>query len=174
MRVLAFAIVATFSSAALATPPEAGDRQALEGLLAATGKAWNAQDPAALSRLYAQDGTARLGYASKPVAGQEALREFFRIALSSAPGTRHITRLENAEMIGSNAALLDAQITLERPGTGGTWQAVQVMRSNVVAVQQNGTQSARTPKLPHGSFRLTLGRRFVYQCSEGSNPSCAR
>ncbi len=141
MRVLAFvitALVATFPSAALAAPPEAGDRQALEGLLAATDKAWNAQDAAALSQLYTPDGTARLGYASKPVAGQEALRQFFRLALSGAPGTRHVTRLENAEMIGPNAALLDAQVTLERPGTDGTWQAVQTLRSNVVAVQQNG------------------------------------
>ncbi len=76
---------------------KAGDEEAIRGLVAATEKALNERDFAALSSLYAEDGDYLVLEDPKVSGGREALRSAMEKRWASAPATR-VTRLSIDEI----------------------------------------------------------------------------
>jgi ketosteroid isomerase-like protein len=139
MRVLftaTFALSLGAASAALASAPTPQQRAELVAVAAAGDAAYNAGEAAALAALYTEDGTARLGYEMKPIAGRAALQGFLKQAI--APNARHVTALDHIEMVSDNVALADARVTIELGKPNGEWQLVRVFRNNTVLRRDEG------------------------------------
>jgi ketosteroid isomerase-like protein len=130
---------------ALASPPGDADRMALQQLAAANDAAWGAKDVATISTQYVADGSVRVAPQAPVIYGREQVIEFFDRAFARRQGThRHITVLDNIELISPDMALADAGVRVERRDPDGNWTLVRTFRSVSLAVREGGIWRLRS------------------------------
>lgn len=130
---------------ALAAIPTDADRLALERLAAANDAAWGAKDVATISGQYAADGSVRVSPQAQVVYGREPVTKFFDGAFARREGThRHITALDNIELVTPDMALADAGVRVERQEADGSWTLVRTFRSISLAVREGGSWKLRS------------------------------
>ena len=138
---LAFAV----TEPALASPPSEVDRAALQQLAAANDAAWGDKDVTTISTQYVADGSLRVSPQAPVISGREQVTEFFDRAFARRQGThRHITELDNIELISPDMALADAGVRVERQEADGSWSLVRTFRSVTLAVRGGGTWKLRS------------------------------
>lgn len=140
LSILGIAAVALMSQASVAAPVGEIDRSALERLAAANDAAWGAKDTATMSGQYTENGSVRVSPHAPVIAGRANVSEFFAQAFARREGVhRHITSLDNIELIGPDIALADASVRVERQQPNGSWDLVRTFR-NVSLVMREGGQ----------------------------------
>lgn len=137
--------------AAAAAPPGPADRAALERLAAANDAAWTAKDWAAITRQYAESGTLRVAPTAPIEIGRESIARFFQASFERRPpGFRHVTRIDNIEMVAPDLAVADGYVRVERSGPAG-WTLVREFTSSSLVVRERGQwklHSVRANPLP--------------------------
>jgi len=145
------ALSALCSTAANASPPTANDRAALERLASENDAAWTAKDWATITNQYAAGGTLRVDPTKAVELGQEAIGRFFQASFSRRPdGFRHITKVENIEMVTPNLAIADAHVRVERL-KDADWVLAREFVSSSLAIREGGNwklHSVRANPLP--------------------------
>ena len=138
-------------SAAQAAPPSAPDRAALEKLAADNDSAWTAKDWATITTQYVATGTLRVAPTAPIEIGRPAIGRFFRSAFERRPaGFRHVTRIDNIEMVTPDLAVADGYVRVER-AEGGGWTLVREFASSSLVVREAGRwklHSVRANPLP--------------------------
>jgi uncharacterized protein (TIGR02246 family) len=154
MRILLLAAAtALMPEAANASPPSDGDRVALIQLAAQLDAVWDSGDPAAVSALYDVDGSVRMD--GRPIVqGRDAVQAYFVETMGRRPaGVRHVTRVENIDMLSPDLALVDTRVSIERDGPQG--------RREVLAQFHNQTLSLR--QADGWRFRAVRAQRMATQ-----------
>jgi uncharacterized protein (TIGR02246 family) len=144
---------ALLSAAAVeAAPPPPADRAALEALAHQADLDWNERDVAGMAGHYTDD--ASLGLNGQMLTGNSALADYFKTAFSRRPGTfRHITALEQVDLIRPDLAYSDAIVRVERAQPDGSWTLERTFRNTSIAVKQGGAwklRSVRAYPMPAG------------------------
>lgn len=144
-------ILATLCSAAKAAPPPAADRAALEQLASANDAAWTAKDWAAITGQYSEAGTLRVAPTARIEIGREAIGRFFQASFGRRPaGFRHVTRIDNIEMVTPDVAIADGYVRVER-AQGSGWELMRGFASSSLIVREGGQwklHSVRANPLP--------------------------
>ena len=79
------------------------------------------------------------------VYGREPVTKFFDGAFARREGThRHITALDNIELVTPDMALADAGVRVERQEADGSWTLVRTFRSISLAVREGGSWKLRS------------------------------
>lgn len=147
-------ILALGSAAAAAAPPAPADRAALERLAAENDAAWTAKDWDSITGQYSEAGTLRVGTDAPIHLGRAAIGRFFRASFERrAPGFRHVTRLDNIEMVTPDLAIADARVRVER-AEAGSWSLVREFTNSSLLVREGGRwklHSVRANPLPDGA-----------------------
>lgn len=143
--------LALSGAAAAAAPPGASDREALERLAAANDAAWTAKDWAAITGQYVESGTLRVAPTAPIQIGRDMIARFFQTSFERRPaGFRHVTRIDNIEMVAPDVAVADGHVRVERASPGG-WALVREFTSSSLVVRE-GRQwklhSVRATPLP--------------------------
>ena len=135
-KLLLAAAAALMAQAACAAQPNDADRVALEKLAADLDAVWDSGDPAAVSALYAADGSLRMG--SLPVVqGRDAVQRYFVETMGRRPaGARHVTRVENIDMLTPDLALVDTRASIERNGAQGSREVLAEFHNQTLALRQ--------------------------------------
>lgn len=153
MTVLAALVLGSASGAA--APPAPADRAALEKLAADNDSAWTARDWAAITGQYAETGTLRVGPDAPIHLGRAAIGRFFKASFERrAAGFRHVTRLENVELVTPDLAIADGRVRVARSGPGGGWSLVREFTNSSLVVRESGRwklHSVRATPLPGSS-----------------------
>lgn len=148
-------ILALGSAAAAAAPPTPADRAALERLAAENDAAWTAKDWDSITGQYAETGTLRVGPDAPVHLGRAAIGRFFRSSFERrAAGFRHVTRLDNIEMVTPDLAIADARVRVERAEAGGGWSLVREFTNSSLVVREGNRwklHSVRANPLPDGA-----------------------
>jgi len=153
MRILLLAAATAFmTQAASAAPPSDSDRVALTRLAADLDAVWDAGDPAAVSALYAVDGSLRMD--GRPIVqGRDAVQAYFVETMGRRPaGARHVTHVEHIDMLAPDLALVDTRVSIERDGAQGR---------QVLAEFHNQTLSSR--QADGWRFRAVRAQRMATQ-----------
>jgi len=139
MRILLLAAAtALMIPVASAAPPNDADRVALTRLAADLDAVWDSGDPAAVSALYTVDGSLRMDD-RLIVQGRDAVLAYFVETIGRRPdGARHVTRVENIDMLTPDLALVDTQVSIERDGAQGREVLVQFHNQTVSSRQTDG------------------------------------
>jgi uncharacterized protein (TIGR02246 family) len=135
-KLLLVAATALMSQAASAAPPSDTDRVALEKLAADLDAVWDKGDPAAVSALYAADGSLRMD--GRPVVqGRDAVQRYFVETIGRRPaGARHVTRVENIDMLTPDLALVDTRASIERDGAQGGREVLAEFHNQTLALRE--------------------------------------
>ena len=135
-KLLLVAATALMTHAASAAPPSDTDRVALEKLAADLDVVWDKGDPEAVSALYAADGSLRMD--SRPVVqGRAAVRRYFVETIGRRPaGARHVTRVENIDMLTPDLALVDTRASIERDGAQGGREVLAEFHNQTLALRE--------------------------------------
>ncbi len=143
--------LALSGAAAAAAPPSPADRAELERLAAANDSAWTVKDWASITGQYVESGTLRVAPTAPIQIGRDSIARFFRTSFERRPaGFRHVTRIDNIEMIAPDMALADGHVRVERAGPGG-WALVREFTSSSLLVREGGRwklHSVRATPLP--------------------------
>lgn len=147
------AVPSVLVSAALqAAPPPPADRVALEALAHQADLDWNEKDVSGMAAHYTDD--ASLGLNGQMLTGNAALADHFKMAFLRRPGTfRHVTALEQVDLIRPDLAYSDATVRVEREQPDGSWALERTFRNTSIAVKQGGAwklRSVRAYPLPAG------------------------
>lgn len=137
MRILLLAAAtALMIPAASAAPPSDADRVALIQLAADLDAVWDSGDPAAVSALYAVDGSLRMD-ARPIVRGRDAVQAYFVETIGRRPeGARHVTHVENIDMLTPDLALVDTAVTIERDGAQERREVLAQFHNQTLAARQ--------------------------------------
>lgn len=152
MRNFFFATAAMMlSSAALAAPPSDTDRAALQQLAADLDRIWDGGDPAAVTALYAKDGSVRMD--GRTIAqGQEAVRRYFEETIARRPANlRHVTVIEKLDLLTPDLALADSFVRIEQEQPGGGRRVLGEFRTPTIAIREDGKwrfRAVRAHRLP--------------------------
>jgi len=145
------ALSALCAAAANASPPADKDRVALQRLASDNDAAWTAKDWATITSQYVAGGTLRVDPTAAVEMGQEAIGRFFQASFSRRPdGFRHITVLDNIEMVTPDLAIADAHVRVERE-QNADWVLVREFVSSSLAIREGGKwklHSVRANPLP--------------------------
>lgn len=147
------AVPSVLVSAALqAAPPPPADRVALETLAHQADLDWNEKDVSGMAAHYTKD--ASLGLNGQMLTGKAALAAYFKAAFSRRPGTfRHVTALEQVDLIRPDLAYSDATVRVERAQPDGSWALERTFRNTSIAVKERGAwklRSVRAYAMPAG------------------------
>ncbi len=111
----------------------------LERLADAADQAWNRGDAEGMSRYYVDEANLRLSSMAEPLKGRDALRSYFsRSFAGRTTSMRHVTKIEDIDMLGPDLALSDGIVRVERDDGNGGWALVREYRNNSLAVRRNG------------------------------------
>lgn len=145
LLILGTVAMALMSQASVAAPVGESDRNALERLAAANDAAWGAKDTATMSGQYTENGTVRVSPHAPVISGRANVSEFFAQAFARREGVhRHITSLDNIELIGPDIALADASVRVERQQPNGSWDLVRTFRNISLVVREGGQWKLRS------------------------------
>lgn len=151
-RMIVAAALALVSAGAAAAPPSASDRTALERLAADNDSAWTAKDWASITGQYVAGGTLRVAPTAPIEIGRAAIGRFFQASFKRRPaGFRHITRIDNIDMVTPDLAIADGYVRVERSEAGGSWTLVREFASSSLVVREGGRwklHSVRANPLP--------------------------
>lgn len=138
-RLLLAALAASFVPTASATPPSDAERAALETLAAELDTVWDAGDAAAVTRFYTDDGTLRLD--SRLIEqGHASIRRYFEETMARRPaGARHVTRVENIDMLTPDLAMVDTHARIEREQASGQREVLADFHNQTIARREAGT-----------------------------------
>lgn len=129
---------ASWGTAASAAPPSVSDRAALERLAADNDAAWTAKDWARITGQYVESGTLRVAPTAPIEIGRAAIGRFFQASFERRPaGFRHVTRIDNIDMVTPNLAIADGYVRVER-AEAGEWTLVREFASNSVVMRDGG------------------------------------
>jgi uncharacterized protein (TIGR02246 family) len=146
-----FLMALALGGGAMAAPPAASDRAALERLAAANDAAWTAKDWAAITGQYVESGTLRVAPTAPIEVGRNSISRFFRASFERRPaGFRHVTRIDHIEMVAPDVAVADGYVRVERADAGG-WTLVREFTSSSLVVRDGGQwklHSVRATPLP--------------------------
>lgn len=133
------AIAACLVPLAHAAPPSDADRASLRAAAERLDRVWDAGDAAAVTAMYADDGSVRLD--NRPfVQGRDAVLRYFQDTIGRRPaGARHRTRLENVDMLTPDLALVDAHARIERVGASGQVETLADFHNQTVAQRDGNT-----------------------------------
>ena len=138
-------------AAAAAAPPSPSDRAELERLAAANDSAWTAKDWATIAGQYVESGTLRVAPTAPIEIGRGAITRFFQASFERRPaGFRHVTRIDNIEMVAPGVAIADGYVRVERAAAEG-WTLLREFTSSSLVVRENGQwklHSVRATPLP--------------------------
>jgi len=139
------------AAGAAAMPPSPGDRAALEKLAVDSDRAWDAKDIDRFAAHYSADGSVRMG-GNDVITGEKAIREYFgRMFAARGDGFRHVSKVENLEMVGPDAVFADGHVRVERRQPDGSWQLLREFRNHSLVVRRKGEwrlRSVRAYPLP--------------------------
>lgn len=148
---LATAVAMMAASCALAAPPSAADRAALETLALESDRDWDAKAVDRFMAHHTPDGSVRIAGAP-PLVGDAAMRAYFGRVFGARPeGFRHVTKVENIEMIDRNTAVADSYVRVEQRQADGNWALQRDFRTYSVVVRSKGDwklRSVRASPLP--------------------------
>lgn len=149
-----FLMALALGGAAAAAPPGAADRAALERLAADNDAAWTAKDWSTITGQYVQSGTLRVAPTARIEIGRAEIERFFKASFQRRPaGLRHVTRIDNIEMIAPGVAIADGYVRVERSDPGG-WTLIREFASSSLVVREGGRwklHSVRATPLPTGT-----------------------
>lgn len=139
MRLILTAAALMMTAAnACAEPPRAEDRAALEKLAADNDAAWNVKDVDGVMAQYAGDGSLRLG-GGEAFNGLPAVRRYFTSAFAQRQGElRHVTKLDNLDLVTPDIAYADAYVRVERENGDGSFTLMREFRNHSLVVRENG------------------------------------
>ncbi len=139
------------ATGAMAAPPSAADRAALENLARESDRDWDAKALDSFTLHHTPDGSVRIAGAPA-IVGEAALRAYFGRAFGNRPdGFRHVSTLEGVEMLDPNTAVADTYVRVERRQPDGSWALQRDFRTYSVVVRSNGEwklRSVRASPLP--------------------------
>ena len=143
-NLLLAAAAALMTQAASAAPPSDTDRAALTKVAADLDAVWDKGDPAAVTAFYTADGSLRMD--SRPfVQGREAVQRYFEETLARRPaGARHVTQIQNIDMLTSDLAFIDTHARIERDGVHGSREVLADFHNQTVASREGDTWRFRT------------------------------
>jgi uncharacterized protein (TIGR02246 family) len=131
------------TTGAMAAAPSAADRTALERLAADNDAAWNAKDVDGVMAQYAGDGSLRLG-GGPAFNGLAAVRRYFTQAFAQRQGRlRHVTRLDNVDLVTPDLAYADAHVRVERDNGDGSFTLMREFRNHSLVVREGGAWRMR-------------------------------
>lgn len=135
-KLLLAAAAALMAPAATAAPPSDTDRLALTRLAADLDAAWDKGDPAAVSALYAVDGSLRMD-ARLIVQGRDAVQRYFVETIGRRPaGAQHVTHVENVDMLTPDLALVDTRVSIERDAAPGQREVLVEFHNQTLASRE--------------------------------------
>ena len=134
-RLLLAAAAATLVQAAAAAPPGDADRTALMKVAADLDATWDKGDPAAVTAFYAEDGSLRMdGQAFTQ--GRDAIRRYFEATMARRPaGARHVTTVQNIDMLTADLAFVDTHARIERERATGERDVLADFHNQTIAVR---------------------------------------
>lgn len=136
IRMLAFVATIALAAPVHAAQPSAADRAAFEQIAERMDEAWTAANADANAELFADDATAHFGD-DLPGSGREQIRGQFQSFFKDRPaGLRHVTKIERIERLGSDFAMWDAEVRVERQLGGGGWETLTRIRNLTVVVRK--------------------------------------
>jgi uncharacterized protein (TIGR02246 family) len=139
------------ATTAQAAPPRDSDRAALEQLASRLDAVWDGGDAAAVTALYAGDGSVRMdGRAIEQ--GHAAVLRYFKDTIGRRPANlRHVTKLENIDMLTPDLALADAYVAIEQEQPDGARRLLAEFRNQTIAERQGGEwrfRAVRAQRMP--------------------------
>ena len=145
--------------AAAAAPPLPADRAALERLAADNDSAWTARDWLRSPANMPSRGTLRVAPTGPIQIGRAAIERFFKTSFERRPaGFRHVTRIDNIEMVSPEMAVADGYVRVERSGPAG-WSLVrEFASSSLVFVRTAGEAPFGPGHAAPGRSEAELGR----------------
>lgn len=148
---IAAGLLLATTTAAAATPPSAFDRDALERLALASDRDWDAKALDGFLSHHVADSSVRIA-GDAAVVGTAAMRGYFGRAFAARPdGFRHVSTLENVDMLDHDTAVADTFVRVEQRQSDGGWALQRAFRTYVVAVRVDGAwklRSVRAAPLP--------------------------
>ena len=130
---------ALMTQAASAAPPSDTDRFALEKVAAGLDAVWDQGDPAAVTAFYAADGSLRMDGGAF-VQGREAVQRYFEETLARRPaGARHVTQIQNIDMLTPDLAFVDTHARIERDRAQGGREVLADFHNQTVASREGDT-----------------------------------
>ena len=151
MRKTFAAVVLLMATGAMAAPPSATDRAALEKLALDSDRDWDAKALESFTAHHTPDGSVRIA-GNEPIIGNAAMRAYFGRAFAArAEGFRHVSKVENIEMIDRDTAVADSYVRVERRQPDGSWALQRDFRTYSVAVRSKDgwrLRSVRASPLP--------------------------
>lgn len=143
MRMILAAVALLMATGVMAAPPGPADRAALEKLAAENDAAWNAKQVDVIVGQYADGASLRLG-GSAAHNGREAVRGYFTRAFGARQGKlRHVTQVDNLDMVTPDLVLADAHVRVERDNADGSVTLMREFRNHSVVVREGGVWRLR-------------------------------
>lgn len=137
-RMIVAASAVMLATAATAAPPSAADRAVLEKLAADNDAAWNAKNIDVLISQYAPEGSLRLG-AGALMSGRQMVRSHFARAFAARQGKlRHVSQIDNIDMVTPDLALADVLVRIERDNADGSVTLLREVRNHSMVVREDG------------------------------------
>ena len=151
MRMTFAAVALMMSTGVMAAPPSAPDRAALEKLALDSDRDWDARAVDRFMAHHTPDGSVRIA-GGEPIVGEAAMRAYFGRAFAArAQGFRHVSKVENIEMIDRDTAVADSYVRVERRQPDGNWALQRDFRTYSVVVRSKDgwkLRSVRASPLP--------------------------
>ncbi|HWU51798.1 MAG TPA: SgcJ/EcaC family oxidoreductase [Tahibacter sp.] len=138
-RLLLAAAAATLVQTAAAAPPSDTDRAALLKVAADLDATWDKGDPATVAAFYAEDGSLRMD-GQTFTQGRDAIRRYFETTMARRPaGARHVTAVQNIDMLTGDLAFVDTHARIERERAPGEREVLADFHNQTVAVRDGAT-----------------------------------
>ena len=151
MRMTFAAVALLMATGVMAAPPNAADRAALEKLALDSDRDWDAKALDSFTAHHTEDGSVRIA-GGEPIVGEAAMRAYFGRAFAArAESFRHVSKIENIEMIDRDTAVADSYVRVERRHADGNWALQRDFRTYSVVVRSKDgwkLRSVRASPLP--------------------------
>jgi uncharacterized protein (TIGR02246 family) len=95
-----------------APSPTSADRKALAAIVQEIDAAYNAQDAARFSAVFAEDGNFQFPVEGTVLHGRDEIRQHFAKQFATLPPLRHVTTTGEINLIGSGILAVDIQVEI--------------------------------------------------------------
>lgn len=124
---------------ASAAPVPSDEAAKLSALAANADAAWNDKRAHDMAAAYDEEGTLRTSPSEPMVRGRQAIEQAMQRHFDRRDGRfRHVTRLDQMEMIAADTVLSEGFVAVEQQKPDGSWSLARRFRTLTIATRRKG------------------------------------
>jgi uncharacterized protein (TIGR02246 family) len=124
------------------------DAKAIVALADAADDAWNRKSVEGMAAAFTPNGHNRILGTPVDLRGHEEMKSYFTAAFARRTGVmRHVTTVEEIELVAPATAVSDARVAVEQQNADGSWSVVRTFTATSVVVKEDGAWKIRTNRV---------------------------